>query len=141
MLSSACQLVKDILSCEDPRALDCILEAFLYMKQRGLDDAVDIIRRYISAMAGEIFVSKPSHPWKRIWYLLGKVESQRAEGLVDQAWKQTSAAFERNLGRFHETTLVCYLEYSRCLFHVITLSSVKVRNLTNFMLPLGRNLY
>jgi hypothetical protein len=119
MLSSACQLVKDILLDQDPRALDCVLESFLYMKQHHLDEVVDIIRSYISAMAAEIFASNPSHPWARIWSLLGSIDSEHLLGAIDQSWKRATRAFDQNLGRFHEASLGCYLEYSAYFLHLL----------------------
>jgi hypothetical protein len=78
MLSNGCKHVKSILETEDPRALDIILEALLYLKkQHNLHQVVDILRRYIGSMATIVFSNRPEHPWRKIWRLLSSVETDQ----------------------------------------------------------------
>ena len=129
MLSSVCKLVKNILKDEDPRSLDCLLEAFVILLKNNLLDVADVLRRYISAMAFEIFgMTNPEHPWLKIWTLIGSIDRNHLRAAINQSWKCTSDAFDNNIGRFNESALICYLEYIRHTFNIFE-EEIQLRHL------------
>jgi hypothetical protein len=114
MLSTACNLIQPMLEAENARTLDCLVEVFLLLKGMGQGEVVDLLRRYISAMASTLLLSgRLIGPWGQICRLIGMLDSDQIEDAFYLAWKCIYLAFVRNLGGLHLTTIRCWMEYSR----------------------------
>jgi len=111
MLSRACNLVRGILEREDPRTIAGFCDTFNMLLRDGHVQIVGVLKRYISQMAAIILRERASHPWYKVWRLLGMVEMETIADVTLQSWKCTSTALQNNVGRYTKEAVECYIDY------------------------------
>lgn len=77
--------------------------------KEGLSDIITMIRKYLAEMASHLLVR--GHAWGDIFRLLGTIDISHLDAVVVQSWQCVNARFEQHLGRYHKSTIECYLNF------------------------------
>jgi hypothetical protein len=113
-ISKATILLNQILLAEHPRTLACFFEVFIHFIQTGLLHATTYFCRYIQSLSAQLFPRE--HPWGRICWLLGELDSDRLEETLVQAWRCTADIFDRKIGPLEPLAVSFRLDYIKRVF-------------------------
>ncbi|KUJ16359.1 uncharacterized protein LY89DRAFT_782627 [Mollisia scopiformis] len=109
VLSKAFAIIGDILRIQHTRTLDCFLEVFLDMIQRGHLELVSLLVHHIHEMSKTILLVE--HPLRQICQSLAILDKDHFRQAIIESWKCTSDGFERRLGFFHSDSLDIHLYF------------------------------
>jgi hypothetical protein len=113
-ISQATTLLNQILLAEHPRTLACFFEVFIHFIQTGLLHATSYFRRYIKCLSAQLFPRE--HPWGRICWLLGELDSDCLDETLAQAWRCTADIFDRKIGPLEPLAVSFRLDYIKRVF-------------------------
>lgn len=115
-LSKASSLVEQILRAEHPRTLACFFEVFIHLIQTGLPDVTSFLRDFIKRMSAKVI--RKGHPWGKICWLLGELDSESLGQAMARAWECTTDIFDRELGYVSPLAVSVRLDYIKRVYGI-----------------------
>ncbi|KAE8445445.1 hypothetical protein EG329_013458 [Mollisiaceae sp. DMI_Dod_QoI] len=107
-LSKAIICVEKLVQNEHPGSLEGILDIFLFLRQRGHPEIVEIFRRIIF---DAVKLHTGHRPWQHIWQLVAMLEEESLDETIQRSWSCAFHNFERNLGPLHPFTIAMKLNF------------------------------
>lgn len=110
-LSKAFEIVKDCVRIEHPGTVENFLDVFLYITQVGYTEIGEMIRRFISQLASELYGKH--HPLVHVCLLFRMLENESLTISLAQLWRVLLGTFKKKLGVFHRSTIAGEIDFTR----------------------------
>jgi hypothetical protein len=115
-ISKAFDLLERVLVVEHPRTLACLFEVLMHFKQTGFDAVASYLCSSIKKLSQKI-IDQKSH-WGRICQLLGELEAESLDEIVDEAWRFTADTFDSLLGSRRPISVSLRLDYIKRVYAI-----------------------